>query len=154
MYLTEVYTDEKDNGHVKLEFGNSRESIPFSYKFDNKAMVHCFAPDSIFALHVYERNSYGTTKAEYYICRSIWPGEPGRIVPGVKPGADILFFTRGVHNCNLVFQWIKSLIAASIDPVDIPPEKYVVAHFQLKSRRSIHIGDPFASLITNARRRS
>ncbi len=154
MYLTEIHTDERDNGHARLEFGNAQETKPLNFKFGNKARVHYFAPDAIFALHVYERNSYGTTKAEYYICRAIWPGEPGRIVPCVRPGAEVLFFTRGVYNCNLVFHWIRALKAADMDPADILPEKYIIAHFQVKSRRSIQIGDPFESLITNAKRRS
>jgi len=56
--------------------------------------LHAFEPRQTFGMIRWKRNDYGTILWNLYICEAV---ERGRVteIPGVYPGADLLFRSRG-----------------------------------------------------------
>lgn len=132
--LTAVKTDYQEGAlNYRLLFGNPVDAV--SHITARNARTHYFRPGSIFGLYLWEAGEYGTTRAELYICRALWPGEGGRIVPQVKPGAEILLYSRGVRKTKEALLWLEELKRASTpDLATLDASRYIVAHHRFRSR--------------------
>ena len=153
MHLTQLETIEDEYNQVKLIFGTAEKAEYKTHKFRDNTKLIYFLPDSIFAFQIYRSNQYGNTKAELYICRALHPMEPGFIIPNVKPGAELLFDTRGVANCKNVINWLDTLKEAGTDPAAITAADYIRANALYKTNKTFTTPSALHNLLRNTKRR-
>ncbi len=87
-----LVTEHYVRGHCnhRLRFGIGKTVV----KQGKGVKLHAFKPLQTFGFIRWQRNEYGTILWTLYICEAAMPGRVTEI-PGVYPGANLLFRARG-----------------------------------------------------------
>lgn len=103
----------------RLRFGQSFETKTLS---ENKTLV-AFEAGQIFGYIRWSRNAYGTRNWQFFVVRSVGAGRVTRI-PGISPGGDLLFRTRGVVATQRALKWLDGLEKTIPFSLSDLPESY------------------------------
>ena len=105
--------------HYYLRFGCPVETI-----IQDKAQILCaFSPGQFFGYVRWFRNEYGTRSWQLYICQTVDSGRVSHI-PGVRPGAQILFRARGKTAVQQALSYLKSLEHSQNIPLENIPASF------------------------------
>ena len=101
-----LVTEHYVRGHCnhRLRFGIGQAVI----KQRKGLKLHAFKPHQIFGLIRWQRNEYGTILWTLYICEAAQKGRVTQI-PGVYPGANLLFRARGSKAMRRCLQQLDRL---------------------------------------------
>lgn len=88
----------------RLRFGQPCETIILG---DNKSFV-AFGAGQIFGYIRWSRNAFGTRNWQFFVIRAVGNGRVTRI-PGVYPGGELLFRTRGVVATKRALSWLDEV---------------------------------------------
>ena len=92
-----------------------------------------FRPGDIFALDLWERNSYGTTGWAVYVLQAIAPGELDAVkIPQVKPAVKVLLEAHGKSRARRALEYLRE-IQNRTDPATLPPARFLLTDFRLKA---------------------
>ncbi len=101
--LTLVELGKRLDNRQTLVFGKPFEIVPCPH--DSKLAV--FMPGQIFGYERWRGNDYSTISWQFYVARTTVNAQTNAI-PGVYPGADILFQSRGKDATRRAIRWVKS----------------------------------------------
>jgi len=96
-----------------------------------RSSIVYFSPHDLFAFSIWEGNPFGTTRAEFYICRAVSPYETGVGVPMVSPGADLLLRAKGIRTVRAVLAWLRDLERIGQYLPKLSPDFYKAADHRL-----------------------
>ena len=82
-YMHEVYNH-------RLRFGMPVQSV----RIDRTSSYNAFEPCDVFGYIRWQRNKYGTQDWRIYVCQAVSGGTITRL-PGITPGANVLFALQG-----------------------------------------------------------
>jgi len=116
--------------NIYLRFGRpGRERI-----IDTQRGVVEFSPPAIFSRIRWEGNEYGTTLRQIFVLQAAARGEKLQRVAGVIPGATLLLHVDGARKVQSVLRLIDAIEAQQIDPVEVGPGYWRIAHNRLAAR--------------------
>jgi hypothetical protein len=116
--------------NVYLRFGRpARERI-----IDGRRRVAEFDPDAVFCRIRWEGNEHGTTLWQLSVLQAAPPGHKLQRVAGVVPGATILLHVDGARRVQPMLRLIDAIEATKIDPLDVAPAYWRLAHNRLAAR--------------------
>jgi len=120
--------------NYRLLFGHPANLATEDHRYGETHDIAYFRPGSIFAVDLWDRNEYGTTRWRVYILKAGTVGEVVDRVPQVRPGAHILLRVEGTKRCKLLMQWLR-LVEEEGDPALRPADFYTVRDHMIKGLR-------------------
>lgn len=108
-------------------------------RLDRRRSIAGFMPNQIFSYVRWRMGDYGTREWTLTVCRAGVPGEPLQILPGVRPGAEVLLTVSGKTKVKRMLQFIDGLEAASIEPHRVSPSYWRVISNRLHVRLPLKI---------------
>lgn len=134
--VEELYLEGQKN--YRLLFGRPIKTATTEFKYqDITQRVLYFKPGDIFALDLWDRNEYGTTKWSVFVLQAALPGELAVRVPQVKPGAKILLQASGQKYAREALKLLKE-IEDRTDPTTLHPSRFLLTDFRLKADLQTH----------------
>ena len=91
-----------------------------------------FKPGDLFALDLWERNAYGTTKWAVYVLQAALPGEMAVRVPLVTPATKVLLEAIGKDQAQAALRFLKE-IEERTDPTTLCPNRFLLTDFRVKA---------------------
>lgn len=88
---------------------------------DRRRSLAGFAPDRLFAYIRWRGGDYGTSDWRLFVLRAGRPGERIITIPGVRPGAELLFQLVGKTKVQRALTLIDELELGNIAPENISP---------------------------------
>lgn len=129
--VEELYLEGEKN--YRLLFGNPIRSETVELKFKKVTRkIHYFRAGDIFAVDLWDRNSYGTTKWSVYVIQAAYPGEIAIPIPQVSPAARVLLVAEGQKYARVAVRLLKE-IENRTDPTRLPPARFLLTDFRMKA---------------------
>jgi hypothetical protein len=119
--------------NVYLRFGHHKHK----WIVDSHRCVAEFCPGAVFCRIRWQANEYGTTLWELSILQAAAPGESTQRVTGIIPGALLLLRVDGAQKVQAVLRLIDAIEAQQIDPGNVAPTYWRMAHNRLAARVDI-----------------
>lgn len=105
--LVESFAKGRANRRVLI--GEPRVKRPWVDCRDGiKRRLVTFSGGQRFALNLWERNDYGTTRWRVVIAEAPMPGEVCSVLPAMRPGARILADVQGSARVRAFMAWLRS----------------------------------------------
>ncbi|PCI52869.1 MAG: hypothetical protein COB36_14275 [Alphaproteobacteria bacterium] len=120
-YMHEVYNH-------RLRFGRPVQSV----RIDRTSSYSAYEPGNVFGYIRWQRDKYGTQDWRIYVCRAAHDGCVTRL-PGITPGADVLFALHGSSAVKRMLKHIDVLEKRAGDLEQISPAYWR----QLQNAKSI-----------------
>src|SRR5690554_1465775 len=90
-----------------LLFGSPRTVHPVSVEgLASTAELLSFVSGSLFGVSHQTLNEYGITDWEVWILRAVSPGEEASLIPGIRPGAQILLYAHGQERAKTLLRYL------------------------------------------------
>ena len=116
-----------------LPFGNPRHW----QELDRRRALAYFAPGQVFGYMRWEANEYGTRYWRFWIVRAGRGGARLLRVPGIRPGAEVLFDARGKARIKRALEAIDNLTASAFDPANVAPAYF--QHLQIRVHTRLRV---------------
>jgi hypothetical protein len=101
------------------------------HTLDRRRRIATFEAGAIFAFMRWASNGHGTLVSRVDILRARNAGEPYSIVPGVRPGAEILLRAVGWEKVQRALRIIEAVEALGFAPQEICPDHWRHVHNRL-----------------------
>ena len=86
-----------------------------------------FSPGQVFALKIYDRHRFGTTRWVLYVLKAPTKNEECTLIPNIMPGAIVLLRAKGKKLVSDTLAWISDLESEG-DPTSLSPETFLKQH--------------------------
>lgn len=116
-----------------LRFGRTAETRVI----DRRRSIALFPADSLFGFVRWRGGDHGTTLWRLWVLRAGKAGEALVTIGGIRPGAVILFAVSGPPKVKRAFALIDAIETEDIDPADVAPSWWRVAHNRLAANREV-----------------
>ena len=116
---TLVHCKTTDRCRYRLRFGDAVQTI----RFDEYNALSAFKPYQVFGYIRWKRNDFGTQSWLLFICEIV-PSARLTRVPGLYPGAEILFRARGKVAVKRTLSWLVRLEKKAQYPLELLPASY------------------------------
>jgi hypothetical protein len=119
--------------NYRLIFGHPLKVVQQEFEFNRITRKHAFfKPGDIFALDLWDRNAYGTTKWAVYVLQAAGPDEASVPVPQVEPAAKVLVEAVGKEHAQVALRVLKE-IEERTDPTTLSPNRFLLTDFRIKA---------------------
>ncbi len=89
--------------------GQARRAGPWRVGADEVARrLLEFAPGDRFGFDLWASNDYGSTRWRVVVCEALPAGEPGDVVPDVRPFVNVLADVSGARRVQAFMAWLQS----------------------------------------------
>jgi len=106
-----------ERSRQSLIFGVPAQIIPCPMEFQ----LAVFLPGQTFGYERWKANAHGTVSWQFLVLKTRSKGQTNR-VPGIYPGADILFQARGKDAARRALGWVKSIRKKNRAALETVPE--------------------------------
>jgi len=117
----------------RLRFGTPVQNV----RIDRTCSYNVFEPGNVFGYIRWQRNKYGTQDWRIYVCRASGNGPVTRL-PGISPGADVLFSVHGSEAVKRMLKHIDVLEKRAGDLEKISPAYWRQMQNAKAIRRPVH----------------
>ena len=100
-------------------------------RIDRRQSIAVFSAGAVFAYVRWRAGDYGTVLWRLWVLQATCGSEPAVTLSGVDPGASILLAVSGEGKVKRAFALIDEIEALALDPAEIAPTYWQVAHNRL-----------------------
>ena len=140
-YTAVIIQYRKNRLNNRLIFGEPALEVRRGWR----RSLACFRPGQTFGYERWRGDHYGTQDWRIFVCLAVDGGGAVTAVPGILPGANILFAARGATRVRRALGLIHNTAASNCRPEQIKPHRWRVLHNALETGASI---DELEALIT------
>ena len=105
-------------------------------QIDRRRSIAYFASGAVFGFIRWRGAEYGGVYWRLWVLRAVQPTEPAVSLFGVDPGAEILLCAATQGQIRQAFRLIDAVDALGLDPADVAPSYWQMAHNRLAAHRT------------------